>query len=58
MLTRYFTEQYSGVPARVQLVRNNENTILAFRNLLGKTCVYADRGTCGLPTNSSELQLR
>nr|WKJ30261.1 Hsp-4 [Glaciozyma antarctica PI12] len=31
------TEEYSGVPARVQLVRNAENTILGFRNLLGKT---------------------
>jgi heat shock protein 1/8 len=29
--------QYFGVPARVQLVRNAENTILGFRNLLGKT---------------------
>lgn len=31
--------QYSGVPARTQLVRNASNTILGFRNLLGKRCV-------------------
>jgi hypothetical protein len=29
-------EQYIGVPGRKQLVRNNLNTVLRFRDLLGK----------------------
>ncbi|KAL8278994.1 hypothetical protein RQP46_008663 [Phenoliferia psychrophenolica] len=47
------TEEYSGVPARVQLVRNNENTILAFRNLLGKT--YDEVKSVKQPCNSAPI---
>ncbi|KAI5480491.1 protein of heat shock protein 70 family [Pseudohyphozyma bogoriensis] len=46
-------EEYSGVPARVQLVRNNDNTILAFRNLLGKT--YEQVKSVQQPSNSAPI---
>ncbi|GAA5997808.1 ribosome-associated complex protein SSZ1 [Rhodotorula paludigena] len=47
------SEKYSGVPARVQLVRNAQNTILAFRNLLGKT--YAEVKDVKQPCNSAPI---
>ncbi|GAA5855663.1 hypothetical protein JCM9279_003296 [Rhodotorula babjevae] len=47
------TEEYYGVPARVQLVRNPKNTILAFRNLLGKT--YAEVKDVKQPCNSAPI---
>ncbi|GAA6012981.1 hypothetical protein JCM10207_008402 [Rhodosporidiobolus poonsookiae] len=47
------TEFYSGVPARAQLVRNAQNTILAFRNLLGKT--YAEVKDVKQPSNSAPI---
>ncbi|GAA5909834.1 ribosome-associated complex protein SSZ1 [Sporobolomyces salmoneus] len=47
------SEVYSGVPARAQLVRNAENTILAFRNLLGKS--YAEVKDVKQPCNSAPI---
>ncbi|BGP47858.1 Hsp70 protein that interacts with Zuo1p [Rhodotorula kratochvilovae] len=47
------SEEYYGVPARVQLVRNPQNTILAFRNLLGKT--YAEVKDVKQPCNSAPI---
>ncbi|GAA5967660.1 hypothetical protein JCM3765_005843 [Sporobolomyces pararoseus] len=47
------TEVYSGVPARAQLVRNAENTILAFRNLLGKS--YDEVKDTKQPCNSAPI---
>ncbi|KAM0752239.1 actin-like ATPase domain-containing protein [Meredithblackwellia eburnea MCA 4105] len=46
-------EEYFGVPARVQLVRNQDNTILAFRNLLGKT--YDEVKSVKQPSNSAPI---
>ncbi|ORY92717.1 Hsp70 protein-domain-containing protein [Leucosporidium creatinivorum] len=46
-------EEYSGVPARVQLVRNAQNTILNFRNLLGKT--YDEVKSVKQPYNSAPI---
>jgi hypothetical protein len=42
-------DQYIGIPAKSQLVRNNINTVLGFRDLLGKRCV--------LPTSVWRLAL-
>ncbi|SGY46088.1 BQ5605_C001g00381 [Microbotryum silenes-dioicae] len=47
------TEEYSGVPARIQLVRNAPNTILGFRNLLGKT--YDEVKDTKQPYNSAKI---
>ncbi|GAA5825788.1 hypothetical protein JCM11251_000369 [Rhodosporidiobolus azoricus] len=47
------SEFYSGVPARAQLVRNARNTILAFRDLLGKT--YAEVKDVKQPSNSAPI---
>ncbi|KAK4047001.1 Hsp70 protein that interacts with Zuo1p [Microbotryomycetes sp. JL201] len=47
------TEEYSGVPARTQLVRNPANTILGFRNLLGKT--YDEVKSVKQPHNSAPI---
>ncbi|GAA5906046.1 hypothetical protein JCM6882_003544 [Rhodosporidiobolus microsporus] len=47
------SEFYSGVPARAQLVRNAKNTILAFRNLLGKT--FAEVKDVKQPSNSAPI---
>ncbi|GAA5861006.1 hypothetical protein JCM8547_008004 [Rhodosporidiobolus lusitaniae] len=47
------SEFYSGVPARAQLVRNAKNTILAFRNLLGKT--YDEVKDVKQPSNSAPI---
>ncbi|BGP15863.1 hypothetical protein JCM10213_005651 [Rhodosporidiobolus nylandii] len=47
------SEFYSGVPARAQLVRNAQNTILAFRNLLGKS--YAEVKDVKQPSNSAPI---
>ncbi|GAA6027403.1 hypothetical protein JCM8097_007834 [Rhodosporidiobolus ruineniae] len=47
------SEFYSGVPARAQLVRNAQNTILAFRNLLGKS--YSDVKDVKQPCNSAAI---
>ncbi|GAA5970974.1 hypothetical protein JCM11641_004527 [Rhodosporidiobolus odoratus] len=47
------SEFYSGVPARAQLVRNAQNTILAFRTLLGKT--YAEVKDVKQPSNSAPI---
>lgn len=33
-------EEYIGIPGRKQLVRNNQNTVLRFRDLLGQRCVH------------------
>lgn len=46
-------EEYSGVPARVQLVRNAANTIVGFRNLLGKT--YNEVKSVKQPVNSAQI---
>lgn len=32
-------EEYIGIPGRKQLVRNNKNTVLRFRDLLGQRWV-------------------
>lgn len=34
-------EEYIGIPGKRQLVKNNANTILRFRDLLGKRYVFA-----------------
>ncbi|GAA6012336.1 hypothetical protein JCM11491_007098 [Sporobolomyces phaffii] len=47
------TEVYSGVPARAQLVRNASNTILAFRDLLGKS--YDEVKDVKQPCNSAPI---
>ncbi|GAA6062100.1 hypothetical protein JCM10212_002350 [Sporobolomyces blumeae] len=47
------TEEYYGVPARAQLVRNAANTVLAFRNLLGKS--YAEVKDVKQPCNSAPI---
>ncbi|GAA5981941.1 hypothetical protein JCM10908_004678 [Rhodotorula pacifica] len=47
------SEFYSGVPARTQLVRNAANTILGFRNLLGKT--YDEVKDVKQPCNSAPI---
>ncbi|BGP31858.1 Hsp70 protein that interacts with Zuo1p [Rhodotorula toruloides] len=47
------SEFYSGIPARAQLVRNAENTVLAFRNLLGKT--YDEVKDVKQPSNSAPV---
>jgi len=46
-------EEYSGVPARVQLVRNAQNTIVGFRNLLGKS--YDQVKSVKQPVNSAPI---